>query len=808
MVTTKHFLRALALSASGLAFLASGSLAAQDVGTTEPETDDLAPAEIIVTAQKRSQRLQDVPVAVSVVGGDQLEKLSTNNLEDTQRLVPTLTFVKGTTNLNSGLFLRGIGTTNFSIAAEPSVSTVLDGVVLARAGEAFGDLYDLERIEVLRGPQGTLFGKNSSAGVVNVVTKEPEDTFGGYVEAGYFDRKEYKLKASIGGPIGEGWKAGITGFYSNYDGNIFNRTRQEWINGYEHFGVRGQVIGEVTPGLRFRLIADYRESDDDCCSFIPAAPNPNGTTPAIVSVLAPLAGARSTVNVAGFNNGTIEDTWGVSLQGDLDIGSHTLTSITSYREWNNREIRDGSWIDQVYIGNPLIRDDGPQRSDTFTQELRLSSPTGGFVDYVLGAFYYKANARRLFTRVDTYCTASTGTPNAAGLTPCPAGSTLRFPEATADFGSVFENYAVFGQATFHLMPALRLVAGLRYTHDTVSVDHKRTNNYTGTTFPGIGPGGAPGGPAGISPAFDLGVYNFALANNGAYGGSNGVPWTGETSADNLSGKGAIEFDLDQDHMLYASYSRGYKGPAFNVFFNFQYFNDRPIEPELSDSFEVGLKNTFWDGRAILNLAGYYVKVKNYQSNFPTTINGAVTTTIINAGDVSSRGFEADWLFRPDRSFSINGGLAFTDARVDRFIDPPAAQAGNSISPGTPLAFSPRLKGTLGATYEVAPENLPFGIEFNAQVAFTAKQISGLQATNTALQQATARALTIPAYEQVDLSVALVDRGDAYRVSFLVKNLFDAAFPSTIGTGGPGGTMLYQIPRDSGRYWGVVGKVSF
>ncbi|MBX9642801.1 MAG: TonB-dependent receptor [Novosphingobium sp.] len=800
----KSMLRASsALTIAGLSLILGAAPAmAQDAPADA--SDETAPADIVVTAQKRKEKLQDVPAAVSVVSADALQRLSTNNVEDTQRLVPTLTFVKGTTNLNSGLFLRGIGTVNFSIAAEPSVSTVLDGVVLARAGEAFGDLYDLERIEVLRGPQGTLFGKNSSAGVVSVITKEPGEDLSGYVEAGYFDRNEFKVKGSVGGPIGAGWKAGVTAFYSKYDGNIYNRTRSEWVNGYEHYGVRGQLIGEISPDFRIKLLADYRKSDDVCCSFVPAAPNPTNPVPAaITAVLAPLQGADTRINVAEANNRTIEDTWGTSLQADLSLGDHTLTSITSYRKWNNREIRDGSWIDQVYVGTPLIRDDGPQRSSTFTQELRLASPTGGFVDYVVGAFYYRAVARRTFTRSDTYCTASLDPLLPSGLRPCTLpGATILNPVGSATFGSVFNNFAVFGQATWHLGSNVRLVTGLRYTYDKVETDHKRVTNFVGTTFPGVG------APAGIAAAFDQGVYDFALANGGAFGGSNGQPWRGETSANNLSGKAALEFDVTKDNMAYASYSRGYKGPAFNTFFNMQYFNVAPIAPELSDSYEVGLKNSFWNGKAIVNLAAYYVKVRNYQSNFPTTVNNAVTTTIINAGDVSSRGFEVDWLIRPMRRFTISGGVSYSIARVDLFRDPPAAQIGNAITPGTPLAFAPKFKGTLGVAYTVEPSGLPFGIEFSGQASFTDKQISQLQATNSLNQVLTRNAVTIPAYEQVDLSVAFVGEDNRYRVAFIVKNLFDTAFASTIGTGGPGGTVLYQIPRDADRYWGVTARINF
>lgn len=800
----KSMLRASSAVTLVLAALITSPAFAQ----TAPANGDAssAPPEIVVTAQKRTERLQDVPVAVSVISGEALTRSSNNNIEDTQRLVPSLTFVKGTTGLNSGLFLRGLGTTNFSIAAEPSVSTVLDGVVLARAGEAFGDLYDVERIEVLRGPQGTLFGKNASAGVVNIVTKKPGDTLGGYAELGYFDRNEWKAKASIGGPIGEGWNAGLSGFYGKYDGNLYNTTTRHFTNGYKHFGGRVQIVGDVSPTLNIRILADYRKSDDSCCAFVIGSLNPTAATvPAIAAVLAPILGSATRTIVQSRDTRTTEETFGASLEANLSLGEHTLTSITSYRKWNNEEIRDGSWIDQVYLGNgtPLVYDNGPQKSSTFTQELRLTSPTGGFVDYIVGAYYYRAKARRIYTRSDTYCTASPATPLASGFTPCPTGSTILNPRGTADFGSVFENFAVFGQATFHVAEQMRIVTGLRYTHDNLSADHIRTNNFAALSFPGLSVA-----PTGIGASFDQGVYDFALANGGAYGGVNGKPWTGSTKSDNLSGKAALEFDLSPSHMAYASFARGYKGPAFNVFFNMAYFNTAPIAPELSDSYEIGLKNSMFGGRVILNLAAYYAKVRNYQSNFPTTVNGAVTTTIINAGDVSSRGFEADWLVRPTRNFSITGGVSYTEAHVDAFLPPPAAQAGNALTPGTPLAFAPKLKGSVGVNYTIEPGSLPFGIELGALASFTDKQLSGLQATNTAAQVLTQGAITIPAYEQVDLNLAIVGAENRYRLSFLVKNVFNAHYPSTIATGGPGGTLLYQIPHDADRYFGVTGRVNF
>lgn len=778
-------------------------------------TADAAPTEIIVTAQKRSEPLQKVPVAVSVVSGEALNRISANSIEDSQRLVPALTFVKGDTSLNSALFLRGIGTVSFSIAAEPSVTSVLDGVVLARAGESFGDLYDIDRIEVLRGPQGTLFGKNASAGVINVITREPGKTLSGYLDAGYFQGDEYKLKASIGGPIGDNWRAGITGFYSDYKGNIRDTTTQSQINGYKHYGVRGQLIGDIGPDLRVKLIGDYRKADDQCCAFVIGALNPTASASqlAVESILAPAQGGGTNQSIQSLPNRTVEETYGVSLQADLTLGRHTLTSITSWRQWDNEEIRDGDWVDQVYRQVPLIHDDGPERAHTFTQELRLTSPTGGFVDYVIGAFYYQAVAERNYTRSDTYCTASTATPLASGLVPCPAGSsTVVNPVGVAQFGSTFYNYAAFGQSTWHFAPTVRLVTGLRYTHDKVTAYHSRADNFTGTTF--TAPGGVAIAPAGIAPDFDANVAAAQVTNGAGY---NGTPWTGTVSADNLSGKAALEYDIAPHHMAYASYSRGYKGPAFNVFFNMQWFNTASISPETSNAFEIGLKNTFAGGKLVFDLDGFYDKIDNYQANYPTTVNGAVTTTIINAGKVSTRGVEAEWLFRPTRAFTLNGGVSYTDAHVDQFLQPPAAQAANFIVSGTPLAFAPKWKATTGAYYTLQTPALPFGIEFGGQAAYVSKQVSTLAPNGTAPgltpAQSTGQALafqeqTISGHGQVDLSLAAVDPVKNFRVAFVVKNVFNDHYASTIGSGGPGGSYLYQIPRDSNRYWGLTGRIGF
>ena len=211
--------------------------------------------EVVVTAQKREEKLSDVPVAVTALTSEQIDAAFANNIEDLQSMVPSVSFRKGNTTRNSALTVRGIGTISFSIAAEPSVSTVVDGVVLGRSGQAFGDLYDLERIEVLRGPQGTLFGKNASAGVVNMTTKRPGTEFEGSVEAQLFQDNEYSLKASVSGPLSDRARGSLTILDKQFDGYVSNVFNNQQTNGYDRSGMRGMLEFDISDDTSMLVIA-------------------------------------------------------------------------------------------------------------------------------------------------------------------------------------------------------------------------------------------------------------------------------------------------------------------------------------------------------------------------------------------------------------------------------------------------------------------------------------------------------------------------------------------------------------------------
>ncbi|WP_034160106.1 TonB-dependent receptor [Sphingomonas sp. ERG5] len=776
--------RAFHLSGAALfALIAATPAFAQDAAPAAAEetatADTVDSGDIIVTAQKRSENLQKVPAAISVISAEQFDARGGVNVQSLQQLVPSLNFKESATTIDSSLFLRGVGTINFSIAAEPSVGFVVDGVTYARSGEAFGDLYDVERIEVLRGPQGTLFGKNSSAGVVNIVTKRPGDKFGGYVEAQATTDDEYKLKAAIDIPLGEGISSRFTGTYANFDGTVRNVTLNRTVNGYERYGIRGMIVAEATDALTFTLIGDWRHTNADCCAEVIGMVPGNG-----------LAGSLSGIKLAAEKTREIrqntltetrETSWGGSLQADLDIGSAgTLTSITAYRDYKNYGIRDGDFIDQVYVNPPGItgrnqlNDFGPQPSTTFTQEVRLASPGNQTVEYVLGGFYYKAKQERTFERDDIVCTASTLPPLSSGLIPCaPGSSTLTFPSAVGNFGSTIENVAAYGNVTVRATDWLRLIAGGRFTHDRISAFNVRS------AATGAGPGlvGA--------------AANYRL----------------KTSQSDFSGKLGIQADITNGLMAYATFSQGYKGPAFNVFFNQNDNQLAPIAAETSNAYELGTKFKTADGSFTLNTAVFYAKYDHFQANSFVNLNGSVVTQLTDAGSVSTKGVEIESVIRPARNFTINAGIAYTDAQIDKFNIPAGSPATATDRRGEQLPLAPTWKGNIGATWKIETGGFA-NVEIGSNISLTSDQVSSLQAGVTPGDLAVRRAITIDGYALVDANIALVDPNGVWRVNFIGRNLTDKSYASLITTGGPGGSYRYLLPRDVDRYFGVAVRFNY
>jgi iron complex outermembrane recepter protein len=770
------------------------------VAPAVPDASGAAAGEIVVTAQKRSERLQEVPLAVSVVNGDAISSQGKSSLEGAVNLVPALNFQKSGTTLNQSLFLRGVGTATFSIAGEPSVSTIVDGVVYSRPGEAFGDLVDIDRLEVLRGPQGTLFGKNASAGVINIVTKQPTRDFGGYAEGSFFTKSEVRVRGAVNLPVSDTLLTRFTGFYGKYDGNITNQAVGHKVNGYKHYGGRAQVTWEPSDTAKLAFIADYHKDNDDCCAEVIGTPALNtagqaSASPVSAALPTPKGDESRTID-QNLVTRTKETGYGFSLQGDFEVGTQTVTTITAYRDYKNTEIRDGDFLATPYAGFNQLHDVGPQVGHTFSQEIRLTSPVHQFISYVIGAYYSRAFSERVFTRNDIACNAivpSTSLVSCGSANATP--STL--PSGTADFGSVFKNLAFFSQATMNISDRFRLIGGLRYTTDQLNVFASRSTTLAGP---------------GINGNFDQGVYDAyvrlgaagvsgSAAQTQALAFSNGVPWRGKATSTNLSGKAAVQYDVTRGTTAYASYTRGYKGPAFNVFFNLTPIGTNVISPETSDAYEIGLKNTLFGGKLVLNLDAFYAKYHNFQANNPDFVAAVLTTRFTNAGTVSTRGGEVDIVWRPIRDLSISGGGAYTDAHVDQFNAAPGAAATTIIPTGTTLQFAPKWKGSIGADYRWRTGTFDFFL--GAQGNYQSRQLAQFSPDPIVRQLA-----TIKGYGLVNLSAGIGDSGDRYRLTFQVRNLFDQSYAAAIQNGGPAGSYRYQIPRDADRYFGVTGRANF
>lgn len=754
----------------------------------QPEGDVEAVEEIVVTSQRRQERLVDVPLSVSAFSGDFLEQSFAFNLESLERLVPSLSFRKGTTTRNSALVLRGIGTISFSIAAEPSVSTVVDGVVMARSGQAFADMYDLERIEVLRGPQGTLFGKNASAGLINMTTRRPSDELEAEVELSAFEDDEYRARLSVAGALSDSMRVRITGFFGSFDGHIRNVFLRENVNGYSRQGVRG--LFELTPleDLTLTFIADYGSAGDDCCAEVVGTPPADPSSPEGFAVNDALANARPrgdegrrvSQNLRTQNR---DETYGFSLQADWALGDLTLTSITAFRRWDNTEIRDGDFLsvgasavgsfnaNNAFVNAPFeLHDRGVQEFRQFSQELRLASPAEQFIAYQGGLFFFRVESDRTFNRRDALCTASTLPVDGRGVQPCLEGaSTFAFPEATAEFGSTFTNYAAFGQVTGNLGERVRVLAGARLTRDEVSFFHQRQNP-SGLAGPGV--------RLGTFPPPELG---------------RGDVYRDETDAWGVSARVVAQYRFLDSTQAFASYARGYKGPAFNVFFNFTENNGAPLDPETSDAFELGLKGSVIEDRVYFSLTGFYQLLDNFQANNFVELGGTTITTLDNAGEVFTRGFELETRARPVSNLELSGSVAFADARVDAFD---AAEGGTDRA-DEELPLSPDWMLTFTGDYRLPFEVLPFFVDVGTQFSWRSEQFSDFGEDP---------ALRIAPYGIWDATLRFTSSDQRVSVAMLVRNILDDSFASLITSPGPGRSTRFLIPREAQRYVGASLRV--
>ncbi|WP_043113942.1 TonB-dependent receptor [Solimonas soli] len=754
------------LAAAGLGACVAAPAYAQSLEVAAADAEAGAGIEtVVVTATRREESLQQVPIAVSVVSGEQLAQDNRNAVDAIAAKVPELNFRSQPSNKDSSLFIRGLGTVSTSPGVESSVSTVVDGVVYGSRGQATLDLIDLDRIEVLRGPQGTLFGKNASAGVLNIISQAPSEEASGYLDASYLGGGEVRTRARVSGAlVPQVLRGSLTALYGNFDGNVRNVYNDDKVNGYNHVGARAKL--EYTPdaALRATLSLDYVRSNDDGVSVVAKTSvrsypsNTQTSYPAFADALSPVVASADNREInSDYKTRIDDDNGGVGLNIDWTIADYTLTSITAVRLWHNTQYQNGDQLSQVYQQYPGSVDRGDLHYQQTSQELRIASPRLGWFDYVAGAFYMHGKDDEIYQRWLTQCSTA-DTANANGLAACANDPDDNIENnGRATYGTRSDSYALFGEGKIHFSDTLRLITGLRWTHDELSYFHERTST-SATAVSGIRP---------------------SVAHH-----------DGSTSDDGLTARVGPQWDISDNVTSYLTYSRGYKGPAYNVYFNQQQPLDTdPLDPETSNSYEAGLKSLWFDRRLQLNFAVFDARYSNFQANTYDTVNGAVVTRLINAGKVSSKGAELDVEVQPIRDLRLSAAAAYLNARIDEFNCPVGAASSCDVD-GKPLPYAPDWKTNVRADYALAlggPWNLQLSTDYNWQ-----------DRTNYDIAQSPEAVQG--AYGIWNASVAIENRAQGWRAALLAKNIADTSYSSFRGAGGAYVTRI--VPRDDARYFGV------
>ncbi|WP_175597279.1 TonB-dependent receptor domain-containing protein [Peristeroidobacter soli] len=746
--------------------------------TVEPAPAAVVPAvteEVTVTARRREESSLRVPISLSVLDGDELTEANLNDIQDIATQAPALQVRTSTSQKDRTVFMRGIGTIATSQSPEPSVATVVDGVVLLRSGQAMLDILDLDQIEVLSGPQGTLFGKNASAGVLNVTTKSPTDTFGGFAHFGYYSGNEYRVAGGLSGPLSERVAGRLSAFSSAYDGNMTNLYNHRKVNGYQHDGARAKLVTTPLDDLTLTFAADITHSSEDvpsgafvstgyivyCPRYLISPPAPNACQRNVVQHNAALAAMLDSLGVrpsasndqvnTDDDNRTADRNGGASLQVDWRFGAdYLLTSISAWRQWRNT--LSGYDYDQLSAYNaslPRIVDHGNVRFTQTSQELRVVSPKGGFADFVAGLYFMQAEDRERYSREVTRFDA-TGVP-------------AQFDHGTNHFGADSENYAVFGEMNFNFTARLRAFLGYRQIWDRVSFDANRVSSATASNRV----------PA-VAPSFQ---------DSGAHRTSG---WAGRAGA---------QFDLTPDLITYVSASRGYKGPAYNVFFNMQSFNTPPLEPETSDVYEIGLKSQLWERRMQFDLAAYFSEFHDYQAQRTQYVAGSYVTNLSNAGSVANRGAELSLSASPTQSLTYRFAGLYNDAFIRKFLCP--IELVDCHVNGNELPYAPTWRLNASQNYR---RSIGSALDLDVNLAYRWQSRMQFQYTDNS-------DLTQPDFGILDLSVGLSNSQRRWAAALLVKNILRQEYSSYRANGNLGGVVRW-VPRDADRYLGLNLQLDF
>jgi len=800
--------------------LLSTALAAAPLQAQAPEApsanETIVDGDLIVTARRREESVQDVPIAVAAIGGEQLAATGSSSVGRLNQLLPSFQFYS-TNPRNSAANIRGLGApfglTNDGI--EQGVGIYVDQVYNARIAAATFDFLDVERIEVLRGPQGTLYGKNTTAGAINIATARPSFEWEGRAELSLGNLNFIQAKGSVTGPLGPDVAIRLGVSTSDRRGTIYNVRRREWQNELNNIGVRGSLLWQATDTLDLIVSADWSRQDPNCCVQIPAR---IGTTQRPLNrQFAALAAAfgYSPPSLNAFDRLTDIDVplsarqelGGVSLLAEWDLGPGTLTSVTAWRYWD--------WVpsnDRDFIGLPITTaSNNPSQQEQFSQELRFASSGQRAIDYVVGlfAFHQTIDTQGLQIQGAAASRYTLNPTSASANNP----AVLRGLRSQNEIGFKNTSLAGFGRLTWHVTDRLDIQPGLRVNYD------KKNGSYVSTVFNGAGQ---------------------AITCNPAPPASNSVlrdqcatlapqSYQPRFSDWNVSGDLTISYKFAEDVLGYATYARSFKSGGINLSGLPLDANNQPIlgaatvRPEKVDHFEIGLKTQFANKRVTLNLAGFWTETRDYQATVTNGQFAVVRGYLANADKVRVRGIEADFSARPSDRLRVYASGAFTDHEYVRFVDAPcppelaggtaATSANPPSAPATPGGFSP-------ANCNISGQWLPgisrwaasYGAEYNVPVTFPEGEaqvyagVDGSYRSKFSANPSRSRFTDIGGYALTNLRAGIRFE-DRINIFAWVRNAFDTNYFDLLALQ-PGNTGLVVGQPGDPRTYGVTLSTRF
>ncbi len=777
--------------------------------------------EIVVTAQKREQSLQDVPLSVQAISGDELSTAQIETATDLALANPSLNFQQAFAPFGSSFGMRGLNTFALEGGIQPSVSFVVDGVPLARVGEFQAELGDIERVEILRGPQGTLFGRNATAGAINVVRKKPTYNFESYVEASATDDGEYVTRFAVSGPFSETVRGRLAGYAKHLDDYIDNNyPGGEDMGGEDSWGLLGKLDIDLSDNASLLLSAEYRRQDSAISPSVimQVEDGPLGQARLAAMGNGDIAAGRAVVDdlyEVNINAENVSDTenWGIGADLTWDLNADvTLKSITSYRAWDlysDIDV-DGS---PANIMNPVLPIFGFQSSnynpnpgetpivfktDYFTQELRLEGFTGDF-EWILGGFYQlytddSKNEVPIVFSEDIFL----------GPDPSPLKGIASFwfdanPLSTE---AQWENWSAFGDATWHITDTVRVFGGLRWTREDVELEYFRRNIR---------------GPA-TAPYFDALNSDDVILDLPALQRDFGfiqqvTDFERDDRSEDWSGRIGVSWDVTPDVNLYASASRGFIGSGVNFGRNAN-FDNSIVYPSVAEAYELGMKSSWLDNALRANLALFWQEVDDLQTS--RLVPGTVNTETFNAGTLRSEGLEANITWLATESLTLDLAATLLDTEMKDLVQPcypgQTMAAGCTIDnngdgtmdaqdvSGNDAVSAPDLSYRVSARYDLWLDEMPF--DAFVQASYTWQDDIQFKLTYDPLTKQ-------DDYGVTDVTLGIEDKAGRYQIMVFGKNVGDEEFVNNRDAAvGVIGRQYGRVARQAQAYYGIKARYNF